>query len=166
MQSIDGKLKKGKMRKLKMLFMISALFLSNRCSGQNDNDLIVSMLKEFYTSYNILWSKDIQPNDLINQMNSLQQKYCTKRFQKEIKKIFEVHGLDHDVLINDVYTEDIESLKSISIAKDSTRKNTYLVTYNAIVTGIDYKKTNQKVKIVVVVVKEDGNFKIDNVLDN
>jgi hypothetical protein len=153
------------MKKIVILLISSTLFFITSCNAQNNDDLVFSMLKEFYTSYNLLWSKDIQPNDLIKQMNSLQQKYCTKRFQKELKKIFEVHGLDHDVLINDVYTEDIESLKTMSIIKYNTKENTYLVTYNAVVTGIDYKKINQKVQIYVVVVKEDGQYKIDNVLD-
>jgi len=154
------------MRKIAILFISSILLLCSGCNAQNNDDLIVAMLKEFYTSYNILWSKNIQPDNLIKQKDSLQQKYCTKEFQKELKKIFEVHGLDHDVLINDVYSEYIESLKTMSITKDKTKENTYLVTYDAIVTGIDYKKIIQKVQIFVVVVKEDGAFKIDNVLDN
>lgn len=150
-----------------MLVIANILILSNiSCvRAQDEEKQIVSMLNEFYYAYNsvclesgldVLWVR----------LDSLHQKYCTKNFRKELNSQYKIHGLDHNILINDVYTEEIESLKSISILKDNTRENTYLVTYNAIVTGIDYKKINQKVQISVVVVKEDGNFKIDNVLDN
>ena len=153
------------MKKEIMLAITSILIFFTSCHAQDEEKQAISMLNEFYVAYNRV-SAESELDVLKARLDSLQQKYCTKRLQKELNKIFEVHGLDHDVLLNDVYTEDIESLKTMSITKDKTRENTYLVTYDAVVTGIDYKKINQKVQIYVVVVKEDGNFKIDNVLDN
>nr|WP_320038199.1 hypothetical protein [uncultured Bacteroides sp.] len=80
--------------------------------------------------------------------------------------MFKIHGLDHDILINDVYTEDLKSLKTISVTKDDTMKNCYYVSYIAVVTGMGNKITNEKVQIHLVVIKENGLLKIDNVLDN
>jgi hypothetical protein len=155
------------MKKKLILIIASILILSNiSCiRAQDEEKQVISMLEEFYVAYNTV-SANSGLDILKPKLDSLQKKYCTKRFQKELKKIFEVHGLDHDVLLNDVYTEDIESLKTMSITKDKTRDNTYLIIYDAVVTGIDYKKKIQKVQIFVVVAKEDGVFKIDNVLDN
>lgn len=154
------------MKKKFALFIASILiFTTIGCiRTQNEEEQIVSMIKEFYIAYNTAWAKcglDV----LKTQLDSLQQKYCSQSFRKELKKQFDIHGLDHDVLINDVYTEDIVSL-NISVTKDDTRKNTYYVSYIAIVTGMGNKKTNEKVQIHVTVVKEGEIYKIDNVLDD
>lgn len=153
--------------KRKLIFIIAnILLLSNiSCiSAQDEEKQVSSMLVEFYVAYNTV-SANCGLDILKTKLDSLQQKYCTQKFIKELKKFYEIHGLDHDILINDVYTEDIESLK-ISVSKDNTRKNAYYVSYIAVVTGMGNRKTNEKVQIHVTVVKEDGNYKIDNVIDN
>lgn len=155
------------MRKTLVLIIANILMLGNiNCvRAQNQEKQIVSMLKEFYIAYNTAWAKcgfDV----LKTQLDSLQQKYCSQSFRKELKRQFDMHGLDHDILINDVYTEDIESLKTISVTKDNTKQNAYYVSYTAVVTGMGNRRTNERVQIHVIVVKENGKFKIDNVLNN
>jgi len=151
----------------KKIALIIACFLFSNITcvhAQDEEKQIVSMLEEFYVAYNTV-STNSTLNVLKAKLDSLQQRYCSQSFRKELKRQFDIHGLDHDILINDVYTEDIENL-IISVTKDDKRKNTYYVSYIAVVTGMGGRKTHEKVQIHVTVVKEDGIFKIDNVLDN
>lgn len=151
----------------KIIIVILLILINVSCVyAQDVVKLVAPMLKEFYIEYNTVCAKNIKPDDLIKQLDSLKRKYCSQSFQKELKKMFKIHGLDHDVLINDVYTEDLKSLKTISVTKDDTRKNCYYVSYIAVVTGMGNKKTNEKVQIHLVVIKENVLLKIDNVLDN
>ncbi|MFZ4771727.1 MAG: hypothetical protein ACOYLO_16205 [Ferruginibacter sp.] len=152
-------------KRLNLILAIILLLSSYSCvRAQDEEKHIISMLQEFYVAYNTV-SANCGLNVLETKLDSLQQKYCSQKFRKELKKFYAIHGLDHDILINDVYTEDIENLK-ISVTKDEKRESTYSVSYFAVVTGMGNKKTNEKVQIIVTVVKEDGIYKIDNVLDD
>jgi len=167
LQYIGGKLKKDCIMKKGLVLIIANILLlsSISCvSAQDEEKQIVSMLQEFYVAYNTV-SANCGLDVLKTKLDSLQRKYCSQKFRIELKKFYDIHGLDHDILINDVYTEDIKNLR-ISVTKDDTRKNTYYVSYIAVVTGMGNKKTNEKVQIHVTVVKEGETYKIDNVLDD
>ena len=67
-------------------------------------------------------------------------------------------------MISDLSMEYPESLK---VTKDNTMKNTYWVSYTTIAGPSPTKELNPdvQVQIHVVVVKENGQFKIDKVLN-
>ena len=81
---------------------------TNAIVQTNEDEDIIQMLKEFYIAYNKTWT---EINDA--QRDSLRQKYCSQRFNKESKEDVERYGdhvLEHDELICDFYTEDLETI--------------------------------------------------------
>ena len=176
------------MNKYLLLLVVSTMVLESSCTGNwksqieqsdtisvihtdatsivetNEEESILQMLKEFYIAYNRPWNRVDDFGVYLEQLDSLRQKYCTKRYNKDLKEAPEIYGshvLDHDDLICDFATEDLET---ISVIKDNTRENTYCVSYTA--TEEEYgKKVSYSVQIQLLVVKEDGRFKIDKVLN-
>jgi hypothetical protein len=127
-------------------------------------DEAIQMLIEFYTVYNKTW-KEIESPAKEKQLDSLRQKYCTKRLREWLKELGKQWGgfeFAHDVLICDFYTDDLESLK---VTKDNDSKNVYWVAYTAMDEIPGGKKFNYNIKIQVSVIKEDGVFKIDDILN-
>lgn len=146
-------------------FIICVIFTcgSSCVHAQNDiaDNQAIQMLKEFYTSYNIAWSIHAAPDVLVKRLDSLQKKYCTIKLRNELKEEFKQDGLDHDLLINDEYT-DIEHLKTLTITKDKTKVNAYVVSY-VVHTTRAYKPVDQKVIIHLTIAKEGDGFKIASV---
>ena len=129
-----------------------------------DEEAIVQMLKEFYIAHNRAWYESNDVYVLIEQLNVLQHKYCTQKFRKELKEAFEAYGLDHDIFTAD-YGIDNESIKTLLIIKDNVRENTYCVSYTVNTEDPTNKTISQYVEIQIVVEKEDGDFKINEVLN-
>lgn len=132
--------------------------------SQNEDEKIISMLKEFYIAYNSVWedATTYKREEFENKIFSLQQKYCSNKLQSEIRKYYKIYRLEHDLLTNDFGT-DKETLKStLSIVRDSTKENSYVVSY---VINIDYPSKPRKEKNVIhlTVIKEEGVYKIDEV---
>ena len=131
-------------------------------TAQNDSlteeKTIVQMLIEFYPIYNKIW-EEADVSVLREQLDSLRQKYCTQRFRKEY---IEAYADGHDVLICDFYSKDLKYLK---ITKDNIKESAYCVSYTIISEGSGNKKNIFDVRIQVIVVEEDGEFKIDEVLN-
>ena len=123
-----------------------------------EEEAIVQMLIEFYTVYNKTWTESGDPYILIGQLDSLRQRYCTQRFKKEA---FDEY-LDHDILICDFSTKDLET---INVTKDNVRESTYWVSYTSTIEDFKNKKHTYNIQIQLVMVKEDGEFKIDEVLN-
>jgi len=121
---------------------------SNPMQDKFSDEQILSMLKSFYTSYIIEYSKE--PDDF-KKINSIKSKYCTTSLLQKIKKL----KLDYDMFLQ---AHDIDSvmLKTLNIKKDSIRNNLYYVSYLDIF-------NNKTVTIKLIVVKQKELYKIDAV---
>lgn len=147
-------------------FITTLVFMINTsCAhSQSKDEQIISMLKEFYIAYNTVWENvtSYKPEEFEEKVFSLQRKYCSNKLQSEIKKYYEIYKLDHDLLTNDFGTDE-ETLKStLTIVKDTTKENSYVVSY---VIHIGYPSTPREEKNVIhlTVINEGGNYKIDEV---
>ena len=124
---------------------------------QNTDEQAMRMLKEFYTGYNTIWST-ANGNTLIKKLDSLQSRYCTVSYRKELKKEFKKVGLDHDELINDDYT-DVAHLYTLKINKNAKKAGDYVVSYTVFSKDVSNKPTQIKIVINVTVAKENGDTK-------
>jgi hypothetical protein len=142
-------------------------------SAQNtfNEEQAVKMLTEFYTAYNLAhataestakFSPTAASNTLIKQLDSLQKKYCTKELRRELSALFMKEGLDHDILINDYYT-DANHLNTLTVLKVPIKKNEFTVSYIAPYTDPRGKPAEMKTVLHVTVVIEDGEYKIKTV---
>ena len=145
-----------------IIFLSCMILLNNSGCTQTQNNISdkqeVQMLKDFYTAYSsvMFTVKDI------HKIESLQKKYCTIRLRRELRKEIEVAGLDHDLLTND-YGINVKALNTMSVTKDSVKINSFIVSYVLPTLSASYKLIEAKVVIHVIVVKEEGSFKIDSV---
>ncbi len=151
------------MRRIIYLITTLALVISTSCMhSQSKDEQIISMLREFYIAHNIIWETKppLSPKILDNRIDSLQQIYCTSKLRLESKKYLE---LGHDLLTNDFGGTNSEKFKStLTIVKDTTKENTYIVSYVIEITSPSnsYEKKNI---IHLTVIKESNNYKIDKV---
>ena len=146
------------MKKLSLIFLLFATpFLANAQSRSFDHQAM-QMLKTFYIDYNTLWST-AKGYNLVKKLDSMQRKYCTITARRELKKLSGGEGIDHDYLINDQGT-DIAHAKKLTVAKDTTKPNAYIVSYIAPTRDPAYKPIDLKVVIRVMVAEENGVFKI------
>jgi len=153
------------MKTLAFLLLTCSILLSYsyRLGAQSNiqNEQIIKMLKEFYIVYNKVLSDAPSINYmLINKIDSLQCKYCTKKLRNELRSERKEFGFGFDPLIKDEYAEVLNMLK---VTKDSTRSNVYIVSYCYPTENASYKPINKTVTFHVLMMKEDGNFKIDSV---
>ncbi len=114
----------------------------------------IQMLKTFYINYNTAWSTT-KGYALVRKLDSLEKKYCTSKLRSEQKK----EGLDHDLLTNDQGT-DIEHLRTLSVVKDQTKRNWYIVSYIAHTLSASYKPIDVKVVIHVEMARVGNELKI------
>jgi hypothetical protein len=144
---------------------IVLLILYSSCSyGQNDtsSDKATQMLREFYTSYNVAWSTTKDNDILIKKIDSLRRKYCTVALFNKLTKEFKTDGLDHDLLINDEYT-DVQNIKTLNITKHPAKQDSYIVSYIDATLSPSYKPVKRKIILYVTVIKENGQYKISTV---
>ena len=120
------------------------------------------MLKDFYTAYHDAWAKKSAPNILMNELDSLHQIYCTNKLRHELKGLFQDQGLDHDIFTNDYGTDD-ESIKTLTITKDLTKANSYIVSYMVSTEDPSNKIIKERVVINLLLKKENDTYKIDEV---
>jgi hypothetical protein len=147
---------------MKNIFLF-LLFISGAITtkAQNASDKqAMQMLKEFYVAYNTVWSTDKYPR-LQKKLDSLQRKYCTIWLRKQLKELSKGEGADHDLLINDEFT-DVPHLKTLKIIKDVSKPNAYIVSYVDHTMSPAYKPIDKTVIIHVTVAKENGSYKIAN----
>lgn len=113
-----------------------------------DQDSVILMLKQFYTSYISEHLKD----DVDDQkVNSLKKKYVTEKFLYTLKEA----GLDYDPFVN-AQDYDENWLKSLRVEEDASSANLYRVFLLNGFTGETYCITLQ-------IVKEKGEYKISNI---
>jgi hypothetical protein len=148
----------------KIIYIIVAIFLtqSSCISAQynNSDNEIITMLNEFYVAYSNIWSTNSHSPDILDsKLDSIQKKYCTLRLRNEAKEYLED---GHDLLTND-YGIEVESLRTLTIIKDSVEENSYIVSYNVVNSDAANKPVKQNVLLNVFVVKEEETYKIDKV---
>lgn len=151
------------MNRMIFIVLIFLLIVNVGCvHSQNKEEQITSMLKEFYIAHNKIWEikPPLPPNKLDYKLDSLQQKYCTSKLRIESKKYLE---LGHDLLTNDIGGTNSKEFKStLKIRKDTTKENTYIVSYFIEIktSSASYKKENV---IYLSVIEEGEGYKIDAV---
>jgi hypothetical protein len=141
-----------------LIYLVSLTTLACGQARQDTNTDAVNMLKEFYTAYNTAWSNN-SGNVLIKKLDSLQSKYCTRMYYKELRKEFKEVGLDHDELINDVAT-DVDHLNTLKVVKDLKKPNEYIVSYMFFGKDVSNNPLQEKIVIHVLLIKENGIYKI------
>jgi len=149
-----------------LLIILSVAVMANSCvKAQNSsmNNGVEKMIMEFYTKYCNLWNNtpsSVPANILDEKIDSLAQKYCTNSLRDEAKSWFQD---GHDLFTND-WGIDVESLKSLSIVKDSTKSNTYTVSYIVETFPISPDKpVKKRITFQVSVIKENDIYKINEV---
>ena len=152
------------MKNILYVFVIAVMFTANISCAQSPNKdkQIISMLKEFYIAHNTVWEsmRTLSPDEFNNKLDSLQEIYCTKRVIIESKKY---HKLGFDLLSNNFITS-IEKLKStLKIVRDTTKENTYIVSYIAEIRDPSVPPRDHENIIHLNVVKENESYKIDKV---
>jgi hypothetical protein len=147
-------------------FITYVMFIFTFSCGQvqnnSSNNEAEKMIREFYTAYNIAWSRVPTPEILVRNLDSLQRIYCSENLRKKLKKQFDAEGLDHDLLTND-QAADVNYLEKLTIKKDSANANTYIISYVEDYTSPSNKKEFKMAIIHLSVVKEKETYKIDNV---
>ena len=153
------------MKPIIFLSVVCIMVFSNSCiqaqNTINENGVEI-MIKDFYTKYSNIWENtpiSVPANVLHEKLDSLAQKYCTKKIRNEAKAWF-VNG--QDLFTND-YGMDIESLKTLIITKDTSKVNCYIVCFTTTNSDASGKPVKQNVVLHVSVMKEKEEYKINDV---
>lgn len=147
------------------IFILTSLFIlcNIGCTPkQKEDQQIISIITDFYTAHEKLWDSDIDPYKLLDKLDSLQQRYCTTGFYGQLKRETKESGLDHDVFTND-YGADDQFLKTLLIKKEPQSKNLYVLTYSTKTEDPRMKVIKVNVTIYISILKENGQFKINDV---
>ncbi|MFZ4457077.1 MAG: hypothetical protein ACOYOT_12750 [Bacteroidales bacterium] len=131
-----------------------------QCLAQNSGAKVA--IEEFYTGYcRILENRPrfLPANLLYERIDSLAQKYCTKRIRNEAKEYF---ADGHDLYTND-YGIISESLKSLSIKVDVHKNNKFIVNYYTINYDANRNPVKQKVFLFISVIKVKDKYRINDV---
>lgn len=130
--------------------MVCLQFTTN-AQSQTDDQKKVSLLKEFYVSYNSAWEKIDDPLVLRKRIVALQQKYCTSSLQKILNNYFKIYSLEHDLIIKDLSSDSLTLSKTFSVKKDPTIANIFTVSYMTKIEDPDrvyYKKVSIKCEVL------------------
>ncbi|NOU62285.1 hypothetical protein [Marinifilum caeruleilacunae] len=152
------------MKKIRNLILV-VLFMStqlNCVNSQNREKEIINKLNKFYIDYNYAWENETDPIILIQKITDLRQTYCSRKLQSKLNENIQFHGLDHDIIINDLYTT-TELISSLSIVKDSIKPNNYRVLYLAETEDALNNIIKTQVCINLKIITEDNTFKIDSI---
>lgn len=150
------------MKTIFSLFTTILMLVSNTgcAQSQNDNKKELMMLREFYTSYITVWADASDLKMLDKKLDILQKEHCTRAFLKQIPDIMEQTEADPILKAQDV---NIESLKTLSVTRDSRRGNGYIVSYIANNFDLSLNEIQEKVMIYLTLLKEEGHYKIDSI---
>ena len=154
----------AKSGKMLVILLILVLTIAIHSCGQNkdkvttiakvDNkeEKAIQTLKSFYTMY---MSECSKPDENLDAISSMKNKYLTKKLQGKIKDI----DLDYDPIIA---AQDCDEswLKTLEITSEAGQKNIYDVCYTS-------SFNNEKNCIKVLVIKDDReNYLIDDILSD
>lgn len=148
--------------KIYLTILCTTMFVSSYIQAQNTffENRMEKMIQDFYIEYCNVWNNtptSVPANVLHEKIDSLARKYCTKKVRNEAKAWF-ANG--QELFTND-YGIVNESLKTLTITKDSAIENTYIVVYTTINSDASGKEIQQKVVLHVSVVKEKDSYKIN-----
>ncbi len=143
------------MKKQSLILLFAISIVVSRAQDSSSDKQAVQMLKEFYTAYSTV--KFVVKDSA--KWNSLQKRYSTKKLSKEAK---EWYNDGHDLYTND-WGIDIESLKNMTIIKDATKANSYIISYIVSTTDPSNNPIKKKVILHVTAQKDDGSCKIASV---
>lgn len=125
--------------------------------SQNDDKEIKEMLKEFYTAYITEVSGNASFKLMAERLDSLKKKYCTEILLEKIPSLVEQSNADPIIKAQD---SNIAYLKTLTIETNFKNKNQY----QYIVSYFDSSNPSiEKTIIHLSVIKEKGNYKIDDV---
>lgn len=153
------------MKTIIFLSIVCITVFSNSCiQAQNtiNENGVEKMIKDFYTKNSKIWENtptSVPANVLHEKLDSLAQKYCTKKIRNEAKAWF-VNGQD---LFTKDYGMDIESLKTLTITKDTLKANCYIVRYTTSNSDASGKTVKQNVILHISVVKDRDCYKINEI---
>lgn len=135
--------------------MIIAINMVNiSCApAQNQEEKNIKMIKEFYTAYITEVSSNDPPMVMAEKLDSLQKIYCTDKLLDRLPDIIEKTGADAFLKAQD---SNIKSLETLTIKKDSTKPNGYIVSYSD-----PYSKT--QITIGLTVIEKKSRIKIDSI---
>jgi len=139
-----------------------ALMIGFNCCAQKTDNGVEETLKDFYSSIHYLWVNTNDPAELLFKLDSVNQLYCTIDLRNEIKQSYERNGLDFDIFTNN-YGFDEESINTLSITKEPTKDNIYLISYFTNTYDPSNKRVTERVMVTLEVVKINGNYKIKEV---
>ena len=143
--------------------MSLTIIISSNIFAQSQQEVdpkqAIQMIKDFYIAYNTAWSANVTPKVLDQKLDELKMKYCAITLMIDLKG-----DIDHDVLIDDQYT-DPQHLKTLTVVKNKTKANAYIVSYIAPTTSPYNKPTEEKVVIYLTVMKGNRGIVIDSVDD-
>lgn len=144
-----------------ILFFSIGILLMNISNCQNvtkqeeySNVQIEDMLKKFYTLYITLNSH--QSTRYREKIDSIKGEYCTVKLLKYIDDQMRNERIGYDLFINGQMFV-IESLKTLTIRKDSIKNNIYYVTYNWPYGDKELITTK------LIIIKEKDSYKIDHI---
>jgi hypothetical protein len=140
------------MRAKYLLFFIAVFIANSKCQSQSkaNDEQVVTMLKEFYTSYITVISESKDSMEF--KLDSIKLKYCTLKL---IKQIADDEELDYDPFLN-AQDAHLECLQTLTILKDPNSPNFYCISY------VDnYSKRQITIKLGVV--KQKNKYKIDSI---
>lgn len=130
------------------LGLIIFSIISCKSQSYSLDEQVLSMLKDFYTSY-ITESAKMPPS--VSKVNSLKEKYCTAKLLQKIAR----EEFDYDPFLK-AQDCNIEWLKTLAVKKDTTGSNQYCISYTD-----TYNNTQIVIKLVVA--KEKDLYKIDSI---
>jgi hypothetical protein len=145
--------------RVNLLFLLFITIFNNSCAQENSEEhSAIELVKMFYTARSTI---HFTLSDL-GKIESLQNKYCTKKLLKRLNENFQLTGLDHDLLTKD-YGIDSLGLKTLTVLKDQAQGNVYVVAYTILDDAPDLSKVEVNVTLYVTVKKEEGSLKIDDI---
>ncbi len=141
--------------KTNLLFLfLTTLLISSiiQCQPKTEEEQIIEMLRKFYTNY----MTEVSGAADNNRLDSLKRIYCNPALLEKIQIEFDREELGYDPFI---YAQDvnIESIKTLTIIKDSIVPNYYYVSYRD-----PYWGGVSKIKLSIV--KHNNNYLIDDIL--
>lgn len=146
------------------VILITFIFESCCIKAQNNSsdNKIEKMIRNFYTEYAIILnSTPISiPADLLNErIDSIAQKYCTKKIRIESKKWFE-NG--QELFTND-YGIVLESLKKFTVSSIPFFNNIFIIKYTTTNSDASDRKVTQNVVLHISIIKEHDTYKINEI---
>jgi hypothetical protein len=153
----------------KIVFALLLMLFAFRSIAQNTqaDEQAIQRLKEFYTIYNKTFYTNFKKIDFMllqAKLDVVRKKYCTKKlYTPLIHSNLKGEDADHDFIVSDLYTDSLR-IKTLTVIKDRTQMNHYIVSYLAPVSVGKIKEL--KTIFDIGVVKEGGVYKISTLVDN